>query len=70
MHPWELELVDAADGMFADTVSSVRPERGGLVVQLARVVVHTPATVSVTEGQLVGVRAAPERVRVLADKPS
>jgi ABC-type sulfate/molybdate transport systems ATPase subunit len=70
MHPWELELVDAADGMFSDTVSSVRPERGGLVVQLARVVVHTPATVSVTEGQLVGVRAAPERVRVLADKPS
>lgn len=70
IHPWELELVEPQAGMFTDVVVSAHRERGALVVRLVRVAVQVPATVSVTEGQLVGVRVVPEHARVLPDEPS
>ena len=70
IQPWALELIAAESAQLIDTVLSVRPERGGVVVRLTRFTVHAPAgtngTPPISEGSLVGLRAAPEDVRVLS----
>jgi hypothetical protein len=47
----------------------VRNDRGGLVIRLTRFTITTPTTAreraAITEGTLVGLRAAPRYVRVL-----
>jgi molybdate transport system ATP-binding protein len=67
VHPWELELDDPADSALTDTVVSVRNDRGSLVVRLTRMTLRIRSTngrVSLTQGALVGLRAAPENVRL------
>ena len=69
VYPWELELTDPATGTLRDTVLSVRPDRGGLLISLTRFTVHAPLYTNgrpaVAEGSTVGLRAAPSDVRVL-----
>jgi molybdate transport system ATP-binding protein len=68
VHPWELELADADTATVNDTVVSVQPDRGALVVRLTRAAVRTAPSPNVklppAEGSVVGLRAAPECVRV------
>jgi ABC-type sulfate/molybdate transport systems ATPase subunit len=70
IQPWALELTEPETGQLTDTVLSVRPDRGSLVVRLSRFTVNTPASpdgvTPISEGSVVGLRAAPEDVRVLA----
>ncbi|HWF74050.1 MAG TPA: ABC transporter ATP-binding protein [Solirubrobacteraceae bacterium] len=68
VQPWELELVDPAASMLTDTVTSVRPDRGGVLVRLTRFTVHlAPGARSAPElSETVGVRADPHDVRVLS----
>jgi molybdate transport system ATP-binding protein len=74
VHPWELELADPETSQLTDTVLSIRPERGGLVIRLTRFTVHTPASPNglapISEGSMVGLRASPGDVRVLAPAPT
>jgi molybdate transport system ATP-binding protein len=69
VYPWELELAAPDISTLTDTVISVRPDRGGLLIRLARVTVHTQPSANgipvVTEGSTVGLRAAPANVRLL-----
>jgi molybdate transport system ATP-binding protein len=69
VYPWELELEDPRFSTVTDIVSSVRQERGVLVVRLSRFTVHTKpepdGRVAVSEGQTVGLRAAPANVRIV-----
>jgi hypothetical protein len=46
---------------------SVHPDRGALVIRLARFTVHVRSNghAPISEGSLVGLRAAPQDVRVL-----
>jgi ABC-type sulfate/molybdate transport systems ATPase subunit len=68
IHPWELEITDPNSASLTDRVLDVRPHEGRLLIRLNRVVVQTaqPRDVSIAEGAVVGVRAAPSDVRVLA----
>jgi ABC-type sulfate/molybdate transport systems ATPase subunit len=70
VQPWELELADPASSTLIDTVVSVRADHGGLIVRLTRFTIRAvPAPddgPTLTEGQPVGLRAAPSDVRVLA----
>jgi ABC-type sulfate/molybdate transport systems ATPase subunit len=70
IQPWAIELTDPADAELTDTVISVRPERGGLVVRLSRLTVRLPAGgnggLAPAPGARVGLRVAPEDVRLLA----
>jgi molybdate transport system ATP-binding protein len=69
IHPWQLELGDPERCSLTDTVISVRRDRGGLTIRLSRMTVQAPAgdngRVPVTEGSIVGLRAAPRDVHVL-----
>jgi ABC-type sulfate/molybdate transport systems ATPase subunit len=67
VHPWALELDAPGTSALTDTVVSVRPDRGAYVVRLSRFTVQAPLDSGppVSEGAVVGVRAAPEDVRVL-----
>ena len=67
VHPWAIELTDPHTSPLTDTVVSIHPDRGALVVRLARFTVHVPSNghVPVAAGAAVGLRAAPEDVRVL-----
>ncbi len=69
VHPWALELSDPQSSPLTDTVVSVHPDRGALVVRLTRFTVHVPPNgdVPMPTGSTVGLRAAPEDVRVLGD---
>lgn len=69
VHPWELELEDPLRSELVDTVVSVRPERGALLIRCTRFRVEVPpqanGRLSLDPGETVGLRAAPEAVRVL-----
>jgi molybdate transport system ATP-binding protein len=67
VHPWALELTDPDTSPLTDTVVSVHPDRGALVIRLARFTVHVRSNghAPISEGSLVGLRAAPQDVRVL-----
>ncbi|MEA2197396.1 MAG: molybdate transport system ATP-binding protein [Solirubrobacteraceae bacterium] len=69
VHPWKLELVDPGSSRLTDTVVSLRHDRGGTLARLTRFTVQVPPGAnghsSLSEGSTVGLRAAPEDVRVL-----
>jgi ABC-type Fe3+/spermidine/putrescine transport system ATPase subunit len=69
VHPWQLELADPDGCSLTDTVLGVREDRGGATIRLARFTIDTPSSVNghatITEGSIVGVRAAPRDVHVL-----
>jgi ABC-type sulfate/molybdate transport systems ATPase subunit len=69
VQPWELELADAQSSHLTDTVVNIRQDRGGLVIRLTRFTIRTGSERNgrpvVSEGQTVGLRAAPASVRVL-----
>jgi molybdate transport system ATP-binding protein len=69
VYPWALELADPDASELTDTVQSIRPDRGGLVIRLTRFTVHAPPSPNgqalIAEGSTVGLRAAPHDVRVL-----
>jgi hypothetical protein len=69
IHPWELELSAPEHSDLVDTVVSVRPERGGLLIRCTRFRVQSrfPLTggLELSPGRPVGLRAAPDAVRVL-----
>jgi molybdate transport system ATP-binding protein len=69
IHPWQLELGPPGACGLTDTVISVRQDRGHLTIRLARFTVHAPTAdnghAPVAEGSIVGLRAAPQDVRVL-----
>jgi ABC-type sulfate/molybdate transport systems ATPase subunit len=69
VHPWALELTDPQTSALTDTVLSVHPERGTLVIRLARFTVHVRSDghAPITPGSIVGLRVAPHDVRVLRD---
>ena len=73
IQPWELEIADPNSSTLTDLVVSVHPHGAALMIKLNRFTVHTPAdqatTVSLTEGAIVGLRAQPTHVRVLAPNP-
>jgi ABC-type sulfate/molybdate transport systems ATPase subunit len=68
--PWAVELTDPADGQLADTVLSVRQDRDALVVRLTRLTVRVPGhdngRLAIVEGSRVGLRVAPEDVRLFS----
>lgn len=70
IHPWELELVDPVDGSLIDKVVSIRDDHGRVVVRLERFTVHLDGRrdgrSALVAGETVGLRAAPDRVRLLA----
>jgi molybdate transport system ATP-binding protein len=68
VHPWALELTDPQTSPLTDVVMSVHPDRGALVIRLARFTVHVRSNghAPVAEGATVGLRAAPQDVRVLS----
>ena len=72
VQPWALELTDPQTSLLTDTVVSVHPDRGALVVRLTRFTVHVPLNgdVPIPAGSMVGLRAAPEDVRVLSGDDS
>jgi molybdate transport system ATP-binding protein len=69
IHPWELELTDPETSTLADSVLTVRPDRGGIQIRLTRFRVHTQADQNgqpaIAEGATVGLTTAPANVRVL-----
>jgi molybdate transport system ATP-binding protein len=70
VQPWAFELTDPHAGSVNDRVISVRLDRSTLVVRLTRLTVHVPAARNgqprPVQDELVGLRAAPGQVRVLA----
>jgi molybdate transport system ATP-binding protein len=70
IQPWAVEVIDPQAGALTDTVLSVRPERGALVVRLSRLTARVQGRdngrLPIQEGSLVGLRVAPRDVRVLA----
>lgn len=72
VHPWALELADPGSSALTDTVLSVHPDRGALVIRLARFTVHVRSNghAPIAEGTTVGLRAAPEDVRILETAPA
>ncbi len=67
IHPWKIDLGDPAHSSATDTVVSVHQDRDALIVRMTRVTVRVPASGNgqILEGALVGLRVAPEDVRVL-----
>ncbi len=69
IQPWAIELTEPGQRGLTDTVLSVRPEHGALVVRLSRLTARVPSAnngrAPFEEGALVGVRVAPQDVRVL-----
>jgi molybdate transport system ATP-binding protein len=69
VHPWQLELADPGTCSLTDTVINVRQDGGQLTIRLSRFTIQTPTSangrVSVTEGSIVGLRAAPGDVHVV-----
>ena len=70
VHPWALEITDPRRSPLTDVVVSVRPGHGSLVIRLTRFTVHAPQVgnghTPVNEGSIVGLRAPPGEVRILA----
>jgi ABC-type sulfate/molybdate transport systems ATPase subunit len=69
VHPWALEVTDPGTSPLTDTVLSVHPERGALIIRMERFTVHVPSNgaAPIAAGATVGLRAAPHDVRVLRD---
>lgn len=69
VHPWQLELADPDACRLTDTVISVRRDRGAVTIRLTRLTIQAPSgdngRAPVTEGSIVGLRAAPHDVHVL-----
>jgi ABC-type sulfate/molybdate transport systems ATPase subunit len=69
IHPWQLELGRPESCALTDRVISVREDGGRLTITLARFTIHAPFSENdealVSEGSLVGLRAAPGDVQVL-----
>jgi hypothetical protein len=67
VHPWAIELSDPQTSALTDTVLSVHPDRGVIVVRLARFTVHVSSNghTPIVAGSTVGLRVAPHDVRVL-----
>jgi ABC-type sulfate/molybdate transport systems ATPase subunit len=69
IYPWELELTDPVSSELVDTVVSIRPERGAWLIRCTRfrVELRSPdnGRLALSAGEPVGLRAAPEAVRVL-----
>jgi ABC-type sulfate/molybdate transport systems ATPase subunit len=69
VHPWQLELADPSGCSLTDTIVSVRRDRGGLMIRLARFTIQAPpgdnGHTGIAEGRVVGLRAAPRNVHVL-----
>ena len=67
--PWQLQLADASASSLTDTVLSVHHDRGALIIRLSRFTIQAPDRESghpvVTQGAIVGLRAAPDYVHVL-----
>jgi molybdate transport system ATP-binding protein len=69
VHPWQLEVADPDGCSLTDVVLGVRQDRGGITIRLSRFTVeassgdngHAP----ITEGSIVGLRAAPQDVHVV-----
>jgi molybdate transport system ATP-binding protein len=70
VQPWEFELSDPESSTLTDNVISVRHDHGMLLVRLTRFTVQVEpkrnGQPSISEGQTVGLRAAPASVRVLS----
>jgi molybdate transport system ATP-binding protein len=70
VHPWQLELADPSACRLTDTVLSVREERGALTIRLTRFTIQVSQSANgqrpVREGSVVGLKAAPHNVKVLA----
>lgn len=73
VHPWQLELADPDGSSLTDTVVNVRRDRGTLMIRLTRFLIQTPLSsngdIGITEGSIVGLRAAPNDVHVLHPGP-
>ena len=71
VHPWALEVTDPRTSALTDTVLSVRPDRGSLVIRLTRFTVQVDSNgrAPLAKGSTVGLRAAPDDVRVLTPPP-
>jgi hypothetical protein len=73
VHPWQLALADPSACGLVDTVLSVRRDRGGLMIRLTRFTIQAPGGdnghTQITEGSIVGLRAAPNDVHVLQPRP-
>jgi molybdate transport system ATP-binding protein len=71
IQPWALKVAEPEGSSLTDTVLSVHPDRGGLVIRLGRLTARIEGgengSAPVAEGDLVGLRVAPEDVRVLAE---
>lgn len=69
VHPWNLELGDATACRLSDTVVNVRQDRGRLTIKLTRFTIQVSngdnGDHRVTEGSVVGLRAAPRDVHVM-----
>ncbi len=69
VHPWQLELAEPEGCELIDTVISVRRSGGAVTIRLSRLTIQASSgdngRVPVTEGSIVGVRAAPHEVHVL-----
>lgn len=67
IHPWKIQLTDPDGSPLTETVLSVRPDRDALIVRTARLTARIPASGNgVSEGAVVGLRVAPEDVRLLS----
>jgi len=73
VQPWQLELADPDACSLTDTVLNVRRDRGALTIRLTRFTIQTLPSDNghalVTEGSIVGLRAAPHDVHVLHPAP-
>ena len=69
VHPWQLEIADPDACDLTDTILSVHHERGSVRVRLTRFTLQTPVSQNghppLTEGALVGLRAARHNVNLL-----
>ena len=69
VYPWQLEIADPDACELTDTILSVHHERGSVTVRLTRFTLQTPVSHNghppLTEGALVGLRAARQNVNVL-----
>lgn len=72
VQPWELDLVNPQSSTLTDNVISVRHNQDRLVIRLTRFTIQTEPPSNgqppITEGQAVGLRAAPANVRVLGSE--
>lgn len=72
VQPWELQLCDPACTALTDRVVSVRDDHGRVLVRLTQFSVQIRPDSNghpvISEGQQVGLRAAPEDVRVLVSE--